>query len=441
MSIPVAFDLESPGWLRNLRWAGICGMLLAVLGAHFLGANFHVNRIYILLSILAVWNLFLPVLENRFFATSKGFVFFQVLVDISVLLAILWHSGGLVNPFVSFFVLYVIIAGLLLNPKRTFFVSLFTSACVLILLKAPSIYIGTQELELRTSPIWFGLPLGLILLILITNGFILVYLKRLEEAQYQLRHRVKMDALGRLVAGLAHEIGTPLNSILVIAKDLETTVPEDHRKELSIIANQAKRCGEIVSLLLGYSRTFVRRSEDVQYKPIALRSWIQEIWQQLEEADQRRFPGHPGNQVSFEFKLVGVTESLAIPELILRQVLENLMKNSRDAIRDREARSILVEVSEDVGEEEIVFRVSDSGPGFSKEATERAFEAFFSTKKQGFGSGLGLYISYYLINQVGGRIVIEEGGAGARIIVGIPSIEAFQERVGTEYGFERFTGR
>lgn len=428
MAVPVTFDLDSPSWLRNLRWAAIAGMAATVLSAKFLNVHFDHFRIFLLLGGLAVWNLFLPLLEDRFYASSRGFIFLQILVDIAVLTGILSMSGGLVNPFAGFFVLHVLVAGLLLNPVFTVVISVFASVCVLYLLRAPALQVGDTNLSLYASPLWYAVPLGLILLILCTNGFILVFLNRLGQAQEQLRQRIKMDALGRLVAGLAHEIGTPLNSILVLSKELETSVEEEHRKEMGIIHSQAKRCGEIVSLLLGYSQTFVRRGDDVKYTPVNLRSWIENTYEVLVQGEANRYPERKRPPVDFQIRLRDLPEQVSVPELILRQVLENLLKNARDAVNNTPSPKIVVEAYPDDAEGELVFAVSDNGPGFTKEEGEKAFEAFFTTKKQGFGSGLGLYISYYLLSQVGGRISIEETGTpGAKMLIALPNLDGLSE--------------
>ncbi len=424
MALPIAFDLESPAWLRNLRWAALFGMLASVAGAHWLGVHLPLGKILALLGLLGAWNLFLPLIENHFVDNFKTFIFLQIIVDLVILTAVVWFSGGLVNPFVSFCLLHVMMAGLLLNSLLTVVVSFFAALCVVALIWAPALQVGDAILELKASPVWFGLPLGLILLIFFTNGFILIFLQRLGLAQGQLRQRIKMDALGRLVAGLAHEIGTPLNSILVLSKELESSVPEDHKKELGIIANQAKRCGEIVSLLLGYSQTLVRRSDDIKYTPVSLISWIEDTYQLLLEGETQRFGALKRKDIEFRIDAKDIPATISVPELVLRQVLENLLKNARDALSNVSQPKIILRITQDFDQDEWVFTVEDNGPGFSKEEQERAFEAFFSTKKQGFGTGLGLYISYYLLSQVGGRIVIDgHSGVGAKMQVNLPRLE------------------
>jgi two-component system sensor histidine kinase RegB len=428
--IPSTFEIESPAWLRNLRWTVIAGIAAAVAVSRIFGAQFDSTAIFLLLGAFAFWNLVLPLVEHRSVTSSKGVLFLQVLVDLAVVTGVLWMSGGLMNPFVAFYIVNVLVAGLLLSPALTILISLFATGCVLFLLRAPPIHVNGEPILLKSSPIWVSLPVGLIVLIFVTTAFILVFLTRLGKAQDLLRQRIKMDALGRLVAGLAHEIGTPLNSILVLAKELEENVPESYKKDLGIIANQAKRCGEIVSLLLGYSRTMVRRSDEVKYTPVEIVPWIQETYDWLVDAEAKKFPDRKRKPVAFSIHVESnVPSTMAVPQLILRQVLENLLKNARDATSNEPKPEIRAEIYFDAPDQEWHFVISDNGPGFAKEEQEKAFEAFFTTKKQGFGSGLGLYISYYLLSQVGGRIVIEEhSGHGARMRVTLPKLEGLDDQ-------------
>ncbi len=429
MPIPTTFEIESPAWLRNLRWLVVAGIAAAVAAARIFGAQFESTTIFLILGLFAFWNLVLPWIENRFEASSKSVLFLQMTVDLVAVTSVLWHSGGLMNPFVGFFIVNVLVAGLLLNSLLTVVISIFATICVLVLLQAPPIFMNGEPLVLRSSPIWLSLPVGLIVLIFLTTAFILVFLARLGRALELLRHRVKMDALGRLVAGLAHEIGTPLNSILVLSKELESSAPEEHKKDLGIIANQAKRCGEIVSLLLGYSRTMVRRSEEVKYTPVKIVPWIQETYDWLVDAESKKFPDRKRPTIPLVIRAEGIPDTISLPQLIMRQVLENLLKNARDAVSNVSDPRIQAEIFVDTADEEWIFVISDNGPGFSKEEQERAFEAFFSTKLQGFGSGLGLYISYYLLSQVGGRIVIEEHSSpGAKMRVTLPQLEGLDDQ-------------
>lgn len=426
MPIPPTFEMDSPNWLRRLRWGAIAVMIAVYLCAYLLGVEFGTRSVLLLICGLGIWNLLLPLIEEPFPFGPRTFVFLQMIVDVVVFTAILWFSGGLVNPFAAFFLLHIMIGGLLLTSMLTAIISVLASLAIFLLAFAPGVGFEGHWYELKHTGIWFGRPIALILLILFTNAFILVFLARLRRAQEQLRQRRKMEALGRLVAGLAHEIGTPLNSILVLAKDLEGAVPQEFRKEINTIAGQAQRCGEIVSLLLGYSRTLVRSGQDVKYVPVRLVPWIEECFQLLVQATKKEMP-------QFQLDVVDLPDKVEIPELIVRQVLQNLLRNALDAVENVRHPKIRVRLYADPYEREMVLIVEDNGPGFSKEAREQAFDAFFTTKKQGVGTGLGLYISYYLLSQVGGRIVVEDNsGPGAKILVAFPWP---QER--TKHDFQR----
>ena len=103
---------------------------------------------------------------------------------------------------------------------------------------------------------------------------------------------------------------------------------------------------------------------------------------------------------------------------------DDLAERDRVATTDR-VDQVLAEFSDGC----LQVSISDNGPGFTKEEREKAFEAFFTTKKQGFGSGLGLYISYYLLSQVGGRIAIEEpSGPGARMRVTLSKLDGLDDQ-------------
>lgn len=412
---PISFELESSDWLRNIRWAEIVSLALAVVAAGRFGFHPPLWVFALVFSGLAAWNFFLPQLEDRFFDGQKVFLFSQILVDVATLTLVLWWTGGLVNPLAGFYVLHVLLAGLFLDSVFTVAVAGISLLCVFILVYAPT----------PPLPYWFGLPVELTLLIGLTTAFILLFLHRLGLANEELRRTVKMDALGRLVTGLSHEIGTPLNSILLLSKELGETAEGETKRNLSLVEGQARRCGEIVSLLLGYSNTLVRQSDDIQFQPVEVIPWVEGIYRRVFAAEAKRTPLLVPAQIAFEISAPSAPESLLVPELVMRQVLENLFKNAIYALRKTPRAKITVQIYPDLVEEEYVFSVEDNGSGFTPEGRERAFEAFFTTKTEELAPGLGLYISYYLLGHVCGRIAIAEAsGAGAIMQVRLPRLEA-----------------
>lgn len=427
MAIPINFELESPAWLRNLRWVTIFGLSLAVLAGSAAGIELKIIPIVALLLALAAWNLLLPKIEQMIPVSLQAFLCVQVVVDFCALTFLLWGSGGLMNPFVEFFLFHVMVAGLLLSPVLTLTTAAVASVCVVILAFAPPLVVQGKVFALRSSPVWPAFPAGMILMIAVTTAFILIFLHRLGKAQDEARFHLKMEALGRLVAGLAHEIGTPLNSILLLARESIAEAPAALKKDLTMIASEAKRCGDIVSLLLGYSHTLVRSSEDIQYSSVEIRKWLQDIYESVLREERKKSPMKQA--VEFSLQVYDLPEKVRVPELVLRQVFENLLKNALYAVKNESDAQIVVQIHQDLIEGNLVFEVADNGPGFTEEGKERAFEAFFSTKTQELSSGLGLYMSYYLLEHVCGRIVVaDHSGRGAILRVTLPRFEAFDDQ-------------
>ena len=404
--LPVVFDLDSPRWLRKLRWIALISMTLSVLAANYYGIQLPLKPILSILAGLAIWNACLPLISEYFSQTLRTFIFLQIVVDLFSLTAVLWLTGGFLNPFASFYVFHIMHAGLLLNALYTILVSIIASLLLWVLIWAPGLRVGDRELVLGDSPIWFGIPVGLVILIFCLSGFILVFLYRLRSAHKEANQRNKMTAIVRLMGGLAHELGTTLNTILILAKDLEKEAKSDHKKELQIIYQQAKRCGDLVALLLGYSSGGERNFSQVKYEEVELSSWLSDI-----------YPAYP---VKIEID-PNLPARVALPELVLRQVLLNILKNAAQALADHPSPQLHLQAH--VCEEThcILFKTQDNGPGFSEESKEKAFEAFYTTKEPGQGLGLGLYLSYYLMEQIGGKIEIGTSPlGGAEVLVWVP---------------------
>jgi signal transduction histidine kinase len=351
-----------------------------------------------LLGFLALWNLALPRLEEHLPVSARAYVFLQILVDIAVLTGILWQTGGLMNPFATFYVLHMMISGLILDRKSTLQVAGITILCLISLMAADPLIVNGSPLEIKNTPLWLGLFVSTVSLIIIATAFILGFMRRLEQSQEDLRQRERMAAIGRLVAGLAHELGTPLNVIVLLAKDLADGASEQARKDLDTIVGQARRCGDLVALLLGYSRS----AQGEAIVPIQMVSWLEEVFLVAKASlPTERIP-----LARLEVSLKTEEGIFWLPELALRQIFLNLFKNALQAAKNRPEAKVGVEISHVDEMREVRFLVTDNGPGFSPESREHAFDAFYSTKQAGEGDGLGLYVCYHLVQQMNGKISV-----------------------------------
>ncbi len=245
----------------------------------------------------------------------------------------------------------------------------------------------------------------------------------LLQARAETLHSEKMASIGLLAAGMAHEVGTPLASIMGYAELLTEDEPENSaiRDYAQRISQDCARIDRIVRGLLDYSRP---RSSAVE--PVDIRELVVDTVGLLSR--QGAFKGISGTS-QFDDGLPLVE---ADPHQ-LQQVLINLMLNSRDAMPD--GGKLTVRASYDrtaplpVSPEGCLrLDVTDSGGGIPPEHLARLFDPFFTTKPPGKGTGLGLAIVARIIEGLGGRITIQSTiGQGSCFTLWLPLASAHEE--------------
>ena len=226
--------------------------------------------------------------------------------------------------------------------------------------------------------------------------------QELERTQRQLVQAEKIASMGRLAAGVAHEINNPLAGLLIYADMLMKEIKhnEQWRRDLEEIINQTLRCKQIVSRLLEFSR------------------------QSLEERvvfDVNEVIGHCvellGRQALFHNIEIIQDLDAALPQILgnpgeLEQVFTNLIINAADAMDGR--GKLTISSRSDLKAEQVILQFTDTGQGISPAIKEQIFEPFFTTKPPGKGTGLGLSVVYGVIQRHGGDIQVDsprEGGA------------------------------
>jgi two-component system, NtrC family, sensor kinase len=229
----------------------------------------------------------------------------------------------------------------------------------------------------------------------------------------------KMAALGKLAAGIAHEVNNPLAVIKEkvgwlmdllgeedISRSENFTEFDDALRKIDYHVDRAKK---VTHRLLG----FARRMEPVKER-VDINKLLDETIDFLEnEAHYRNI----NIQTEFGPKLPPTVSDSAQ----LQQVFLNILNNAIDAIgKDGE---IQVKTSHNSKDEQIVITIADTGPGISNEQLGRVFDPFFTTKEVGMGTGLGLSISYSIIEKLGGRIMIaSEAGKGTAFTIYVPVV-------------------
>ncbi|MDD5286467.1 MAG: ATP-binding protein [Desulfuromonadaceae bacterium] len=230
----------------------------------------------------------------------------------------------------------------------------------------------------------------------------------LHQAREEAIRTEKMASIGLLAAGMAHEIGTPLASImgytdLVSAELPDNTAIQDYTRRIS---DDCARIDRIVRGLLDYARPPGSSEVSTNIRQVVTAS--------LDLLTQQGVLKHIN--VSTEID-EGFPEVMADPHQ-LEQVLVNLLLNSRDALPDEDG---LLTVSARFQDGEVWIDILDNGSGIADEHLKHIFDPFFTTKPPGKGTGLGLAISARIIEGFGGRITVTSTpGAGSRFSVCLP---------------------
>jgi PAS domain S-box-containing protein len=232
----------------------------------------------------------------------------------------------------------------------------------------------------------------------------------LRVAELALRQSEKLAALGQLVSGVAHELNNPLAAILHFAEDLLNDERSAADLEaLSVIRDQARRSRTIVRDLLSFVRFRDAARERVSLTE-ALGASVKALQPTVHESGGRLVSSLP------EAEIFGNTDRAG-----LQQIVTNLVLNAAQA----SGRGGVVTVRAVVTEQELAIVIEDTGPGIPPALMDRIFEPFFTTKPLGEGTGLGLSVTLGIVQQLGGRITVEnrtsdEGTTGARFTVTLP---------------------
>jgi len=245
--------------------------------------------------------------------------------------------------------------------------------------------------------------------------------KELEDANIQLIQSQKIASIGRMAAGVAHEINNPLSAILLYAELLKENLKSNaqHAKDIQEIIDQTLRCKKIVSELLEFSRKSAGKAssfslEDLINKCLGLlinKEYFQDI--QVIKNIEPEMPNILGEMSQ------------------LQQVFTNLFINAADAMEGK--GKLEIGARYDRSRSMFIIKVSDTGPGIPKEYWDKVFDVFFTTKPVGKGTGLGLSVSQNIVKIHGGNLSFTcppEGGTVFKVEL---PLKPFAESSGQDF--------
>ncbi|MFL5562866.1 MAG: two-component system sensor histidine kinase NtrB [Gemmatimonadaceae bacterium] len=236
---------------------------------------------------------------------------------------------------------------------------------------------------------------------------------QVRGAQQQLFESEKFAAIGRLAAGVSHEVNNPLMGITGLATVLldDAQLAGENREIVALIQRESRRAAQITRDLLSFVR-----AEDGARVSISLNDIAQEV------AELRRV-AHESAGITMKLDLADDLPPVWASHAQLVQVVVNLVTNAEDAVEAHDRREIRISTVR--GSRKVCLRVEDSGPGIPEELRARLFEPFFTTKAPGKGTGLGLSLSFSIAERHSGSLRAENvPGGGARFTIELPVAEA-----------------
>jgi len=243
--------------------------------------------------------------------------------------------------------------------------------------------------------------------------------KDLEDAHLQLVQSEKIASVGKMAAGVAHEINNPLSGILIYAELLKEDFKDDAKRlsDIQEIIDQTLRCKRIVAELLEFSRQSIGTPSSFSLEYLITKCLNLLV-----------------HQAAFHDIEVSTEIERDMPEMVgdmgqLQQVFTNLFINARDAMEGK--GTLAISARYDPGSSNFVIKISDTGPGIPEAHRDQIFDIFFTTKPVGKGTGLGLSISRNIIQLHGGTISFDcppEGGTVFTIELPLEFIETVVEK-------------
>lgn len=396
-------------WVGRLRWLAFAGQSGAILlSSLWLEMDLPLLPLLVLVSTTAVSNLALIQTLGRLPVLPRLLVPAVLLFDVILLTGLLALTGGPRNPFCELYLVHVAMAAVLLGARGTWAIVLSSLTAYLLLFPfhLPLVWKEAGNEDLLIAGHWMALAL--------TSGLVAYFLGKLRSALRSRDRQVaamrqdvlrseQLASLTTLAAGAAHELGSPLATIAVVARELEREAEKGIRsgravEDVRLIRSEVDRCRRILDRMhLGGAQGRDEQPERLSFEELV------EILR--EEVGEAAFD-------ALDLHLRETDEEIEIHPVAWAQTAQILIQNAIEAGSEGgEAVRLELEVSA----ESLRVEVTDHGEGMSPEQLDRTGEPFVTTKSPRHGMGLGLYLARLLAEHHGARLSLRSRpGVGTR---------------------------
>ena len=401
--------------LRNISVAS--QLFVIVIVTQWLAIKLPLFPLVTILVCLLFWNFVSWWRTQHYGLESEREFFLQLAIDTVAFAGVLFYAGGATNPFAWFFLLPLMVAATVLAKPYIWSLAALTISCYSLLMKFHIPLGGSNHMshssgfEQHILGMWIGFVLSSVMISYFVAG-IAHSMRQRDQALAKAREHALRDerivALGTLAAGAAHELGTPLATISIVAEDLEQASidagDKELKKKVEIIQDQIARCKKALSVISASAGE--ERAESGQL--MCVEEYLHQIinkWQ------------HEKPTIKLRYNLEGDDSSKLLAERALEQALINILNNAADASPND------VEFLANWDEKKLILEIKDRGPGFSEDDCAAAGKKMFSNKEHGLG--LGLFLTHSVVGRLGGDVSLyNRQGGGVSTKITLPLVSA-----------------
>lgn len=390
-----------------LRAVMTLGLGLAIAVVHFaLPIDLPLPPMATAVAAMALFNIQIWLRLRRGRAATTASILAQLLFDVAALTVLLYCAGGSANPFVSLYLLPLVVAAVVLPPRHAMFMALITVGCysALMFWNMP---LGAHHFRLHVIGMWcnFVLSAGLIVFFVVRMA---TALRSREQELAAERERALRDenivALGTLAAGAAHELSTPLSTMAVLTRELEADAGPQQAEDMRCLREQVDACKTTLTRLRSYSVDGGAREAEPVASDALVRGIVDD-WRLL----------RPAVPVTCQWRGPVPAPSVCRSEG-LDQTLTNLINNAADA------SPAGMTVQGDLVDGDLVIDIQDSGTGVAADIAALARGAGRASAEAGEArGGMGLILANASVERLGGRIQwFDRAGGGVCARVAVP---------------------